>query len=170
MYNQIKYCKYNNCSWTAKLINTLNKYEITLNDLLNTNKLQWKHLVNNAILNQSNKKFIEEAQKGKKLHPIIKYKKEIKLEKYFSDLSVPVLHARTIFSDLSVSHARTIFLLRTRMQLKVLVWKTSYAQDVVREMILSDNEFHLLYECQANKEKIQIDLENTVKPYILAAI
>ena len=46
------------------------------------------------------------------------------------------------------------------MQLKVLVWKTSYAQDVVREMILSDNEFHLLYECQANKEKIQIDLEN----------
>ena len=99
MYNQIKYYKYNNCSWTAKLINTLNKYEITLNDLLNTNKLQWKHLVNNAVLNQSNKKFIEEAQKRKKLHQIIKYKKEIKLEKYFSDLSV--------------SHARTIFLLRT---------------------------------------------------------
>ena len=106
MYNQIKYYKYNNRSWTAKLINSLNKYEITLSDLLNTNKLQWKHLVNNAVLNQSNKKFIEEAQKGKKLHPIVKYKKEITSEKYFSDLSVS--HARTIFSDLSVSHARTI--------------------------------------------------------------
>ena len=81
MYNQIKYYKYNNCSWTAKLINTLNKYDITLNDLLNTNKLQWKRVVNNAVLNQSNKKFIEEAQKRKKLHQIIKYKKEIKFEK-----------------------------------------------------------------------------------------
>ena len=148
MYNQIKYYKYNNCSWTAKLINTLNKYEITLNDLLNTNKLQWKHLVNNAVLNQSNKKFIEEAQKRKKLHQIIKYKKEIKLEKYFSDLSV--------------SHARTIFLLRTRMLALKCHQKSQYGENIIcpRRGKGDDNESHLLYECEANKQKIKINLEN----------
>ena len=33
--------------------------------ILNTNKLHWKHFVHNAVLNQSNKKIIEEAQKKK---------------------------------------------------------------------------------------------------------
>ena len=151
MYNQIKYYKYNNCSWVAKLINTLNKYDITLNDLLNTNRLQWKCIVNNAVLNQSNKKFIEEAQKRKKLHQIIKYKKEIKLEKYFSDLSV--------------SHARTIFLLRTRMLALKCNQKSQYGENIIcpRCGKGDDNEFHLLYECEANKEKIQINLENIMR-------
>ena len=148
MYNQIKYYKYNNCSWTAKLIDTLNKYEITLNDLLNTSKLQLKRLVNNAALNQPNKKFIGEAQKRKKLHQIIKYKKEIKLEKYFSDLSV--------------SHARTIFLMRTRMLALKCNQKCQYGENIICPRCGKgvDNESHLLYECEANKEKIKINLEN----------
>ena len=133
------------------MINTLNKYDITLNDLLNTNRLQWKCIVNNAVLNQSNKKFIEEAQKRKKLHQIIKYKKEIKLEKYFSDLSV--------------SHARTIFLLRTRMLALKCNQKSQYGENIIcpRCGKGDDNEFHLLYECEAHKEKIQINLENIMR-------
>ena len=85
------------------------------------------------------------------MHQIIKYKKEIKLEKYFSDLSV--------------SHARTIFLLRTRMLALKCNQKSQYGENIIcpRCGKGDDNEFHLLYECEANKEKIQINLENIMR-------
>ena len=85
------------------------------------------------------------------MHQIIKYKKEIKLEKYFSDLSA--------------SHARTIFLLRTRMLALKCNQKSQYGENTIcpRCGKGDDNEFHLLYECEANKEKIQINLENIMR-------
>ena len=61
------------------------------------------------------------------------------------------------FSDLSVSHARTIFLLRTTKSLSVEKTLGLYAQDVVREMEMNST---YIYECEANKEKTQINLEN----------
>ena len=70
-----------------------------------------------------------------------------------------------ISSDLSVSHARTIFLLRTRMLALKCNQKSQYGENIIcpRCGKGDDNEFHLLYECEANKEKIQINLENIMR-------
>ena len=65
------------------------------------------------------------------------------------------------FSDLSVSHARTIFLLRTRMLALKCHQKSQYGENICpRRGKGDDNESHLLYECEANKQKIKINLEN----------